>query len=355
MLTINLLIVSGTVANDSMVIDTQSDSGDIIDLDKNDTFYSFQKLPLSVRNKIWAFNLPGPRLVEVIFRENESEEGWYTNAPIISNLSVCRESRLEALKTHPLLFACFASPAMIPFNFATDTLFLGRKMLGTEASFKKHRVGNDLAKVQFLMVDASLEWGKRTRYDRGIGNLGRLSQLVFSGVKEHTVLYTGTVDPLPGWAMEDWFPCIVWPRWRNADAAQVVARFKRNWPLTLGRHQLPAADANKWRYGGIPESEKYDPAIGFWYVSLQTILLGIFFSMVQLSQLLLRQRESLRFKGRLLTPEYPQACPESLLVGRDEGGHSWFRIFDRMQLGPDIDGSGRRRYFQLKMAAKLEE
>jgi hypothetical protein len=247
-----------------MVLDSDSEGGVEIDNPENQAFHEFVKLPQLIRNKIWVLNLPGPRLVEVIFKANEEE--WYTNAPVIVNLSVCRESRVEALKTHPLSFACYGARAMIPFNFETDTLFLGTKMRDTQAFFKKHRVGQDLAKVQFLMVDERLDWDKRSKYDRGKGNLFGISQLVFSSVKEHTVLYSD--DPLPHWAERYWFPHIDARRYRKTDVAKTVARFKELWPLAPGRIQLPADEAERHRYGGISLLDKREPAIRVWRIPM---------------------------------------------------------------------------------------
>jgi hypothetical protein len=187
---------------------------------------------------------PGARIVEVIWKVGKQEDGWYTNAPIIVNLSVCKESRNEALKTHKPRFPCNGSLARIPFNFATDTLLLGRKMEGTEKTFKKERYGNtDLEKVQFLMVDASVNWGRRTSDDRGKGNLGHLSHLIFKSVKEHAVLYTGHTDPFPHhWAEMSWFPKLPKSRSQGGNPYQQILRIKQEWPNvssksfeTLGR------------------------------------------------------------------------------------------------------------------------
>ena len=160
-------------------------------------FHLFKKLPPNLRHKIWKHNLPGPRLVELVY--DEDKEAYVTNAPIIANLSVCCDSRIQALKEYPLCFAVFGDNAMVPFNFKKDTLLLGRKLKGTEQYLKKHIVGEDLGKVENLMVDAHLKWGKRTKLDpyRGYGNLGTMSRLIFKSVKEHTVMYSSGVDPLP--------------------------------------------------------------------------------------------------------------------------------------------------------------
>lgn len=234
MLTSSSSTVAGTGpvnADDPMVIDTESENGDINPHNPEGTFYPFLKLHEDIRNRVWALNLPGPRLVEVIWKEGDKEDGWYTNAPIIANLSVCRDSRTEALKTHKLSFPCDASPARISFNFDTDTLLLGRKMVDTHRTFKKERHGTDLEKVQYLMVDAHLSWGRREKNDRGYGNFGHISYLIFKSVKEHTVLYTGNVDPLPFWAERWWFLRIVYTRWQHHDPVQSIIKFKQNWPV----------------------------------------------------------------------------------------------------------------------------
>ena len=87
-------------------------------------FHLFSKLPIKIRRRIWALNLPGPRLVEII----EWKGSFYGCAYEITNLAVCRESRVEALKTHPLSFSVGYEQPLIAFNFETDTMLLGRRL-----------------------------------------------------------------------------------------------------------------------------------------------------------------------------------------------------------------------------------
>lgn len=114
------------------------------------------------------------------------------------------------------------------------------------------------------MVDAILTWENRLKSDRATHNLCGLSNPVFTRVKEHYVLYSDGVDPLPFWADWSWFPLIHASRIRVYDQEVVVARLKEHWSRTpRGSIQLSPQEAEENRYGGISPRDKYDPAIRY--------------------------------------------------------------------------------------------
>ncbi|KAI1457614.1 hypothetical protein F4805DRAFT_457530 [Annulohypoxylon moriforme] len=99
-------------------------------------FHSFAKLPIELRFKIWAYNLPGPRIVEIKCSTEpagkyQSRQGdcrtvvCTSTSPIPTNLHVCRESRREALKRYRLLFGPSPQLSRIFFDPWEDTLYFG--------------------------------------------------------------------------------------------------------------------------------------------------------------------------------------------------------------------------------------
>jgi hypothetical protein len=59
-------------------------------------------LPIELRLKIWKLNLPGPRMVDVAFKKGPDPK-FLVNHPPPTNLSICKESRQEALKKYTLM------------------------------------------------------------------------------------------------------------------------------------------------------------------------------------------------------------------------------------------------------------
>jgi hypothetical protein len=80
------------------------------------SFTRFSELPPELRIRIWGFHLSEPRIVDVYYSERTQKSGeeqydiegyahWATPLPPPSALSVCTESRTEALKVYGLYFA----------------------------------------------------------------------------------------------------------------------------------------------------------------------------------------------------------------------------------------------------------
>jgi hypothetical protein len=135
-----------------------------------------------IRRRIWALNLPAHRLVEVV-----EEDGYFYGHSVVTvaNLYVCRESRSEALKTHPLSFSVNFAPPMIPINFDKDTLLLARNLNRQHVVFQRNCNQAELARVKSLMADTWLQCQIRTHDDRGWRLCG-LSWSIFSGLREYS-------------------------------------------------------------------------------------------------------------------------------------------------------------------------
>lgn len=94
-------------------------------------FPLFSKLPTELRVMIWREVLPGPRLVEANF-QFEDNVYRFGSAPMYcmsrtsppALLSVCYESREEALKKYSLCFAMEAEQPRIYFDMNVDNLFI---------------------------------------------------------------------------------------------------------------------------------------------------------------------------------------------------------------------------------------
>lgn len=133
----------------------------------------FAKLPIELRLKIWTYNLPGPRIIEIKCSTEsppwtpQLQEGHQRpttctfTSPIPINLHVCRESRLEALKRYRLLFRSPSQPGQITFDPTKDTLYFGAR-LGIKASkarFNKFLSlvrPEDLAHVRHIAINEAL-------------------------------------------------------------------------------------------------------------------------------------------------------------------------------------------------------
>ncbi|TAQ90604.1 hypothetical protein B7494_g1051 [Chlorociboria aeruginascens] len=148
-------------------------------------FIRFRNLPEEVRLKIWSFSMPGPRIVEVTVTEKRGR--FIDNNPPIPNFRVCQESRREALKTHTFSFSVDWDTRYIPFNFKTDTLYLGPGLNWDYEKFRHQCAEHELEKVQKLMVDKDIEWSATRPC------LAFMSILVFKGLKEYTCVNSAMV------------------------------------------------------------------------------------------------------------------------------------------------------------------
>ena len=125
-----------------------------------------------------------------------------------------------------------------------------------------------LARVRFLMVDAKLHWKVRTKRDRG-SRLCGLSWIVFSGLKDYISVYTEGTDPLPSWASILWFPKIGPYRWRTNDInpEKFVTHLQHHWPFILEHiWSMKGSDRELFRFGGLREYQKFDPAVKRWRI-----------------------------------------------------------------------------------------
>lgn len=84
-------------------------------------FEPFRKLPPEIRCMVWRFSMT-PRTVEL--RHDYNMAKCWTVSKIPVSLTICRESRYEALKVYTLSFRTKANPPKIYFDFKQDTLFL---------------------------------------------------------------------------------------------------------------------------------------------------------------------------------------------------------------------------------------
>jgi hypothetical protein len=89
------------------------------------TFHPFAELPLELRFKIWKLAMPGPRTVEMrLARAYTSYQYDFVTSEFPTVLHVCRESRLEDLKSFTLAFHSPRYSFPVYFNFQQDTLFI---------------------------------------------------------------------------------------------------------------------------------------------------------------------------------------------------------------------------------------
>ncbi|KAK6066977.1 hypothetical protein SCUP234_11814 [Seiridium cupressi] len=89
-----------------------------------DSFHLFSSLPAEIRLDIWQYSCCHPRVVEVYY-DAESDQ-CATTTPQPATVSVCSESRREALRLYKPLFGTISHDASIYFYPELDTLYIPR-------------------------------------------------------------------------------------------------------------------------------------------------------------------------------------------------------------------------------------
>ncbi|KAI7786590.1 hypothetical protein LA080_003319 [Diaporthe eres] len=142
------------------------------------TFHLFSKLPAELRWKIWAFNLPGPRLVSVHCGSKSLTSGLDSGRPLPSpsssfgctsqakippNLHVCHESRREALRKYRASFGIARQPGQTFFDSEQDYLYFGPRdgFMASEANLRTVLSlcdPTELAQVRRVAINEALFW-----------------------------------------------------------------------------------------------------------------------------------------------------------------------------------------------------
>lgn len=138
----------------------------------------FSKLPAELRWKIWAFNLPGPRLVSVHCGSESLSSGLDSGRPLPSpssafgctsqakippNLHVCHESRREALRQYRASFGIARQPGQTFFDSEQDYLYFGPRdgFMASEANLRTVLSlcdPTELAQVRRVAINEALFW-----------------------------------------------------------------------------------------------------------------------------------------------------------------------------------------------------
>ncbi|RYP09244.1 hypothetical protein DL765_008509 [Monosporascus sp. GIB2] len=147
-------------------------------------FLRFSRLPAELRLKIWAENVPGPRIVTIrcsstssptpsLACQSHGEDAapcFASSATIPANLHTCRESRWEAMKRYKLLFGTCGEPGRIFFDPMDDILYFGARD-GEAASesqlcnFMTLVPFEDMACLRYIAINELLIPGGRTLVD----------------------------------------------------------------------------------------------------------------------------------------------------------------------------------------------
>lgn len=144
----------------------------------NVSFHSqhpFTRLPAELRWKIWALNLPGPRVVSIRCgseplspargpdRHSSLLSGCTSPAPIPVNLHVCHESRSEALRRYRPSFGIARQPGQILFDPDEDVLYFGPRdgFMASEAQLRTVLMlccPEELLRVRKVAINDALFW-----------------------------------------------------------------------------------------------------------------------------------------------------------------------------------------------------
>ncbi|KUI64074.1 hypothetical protein VM1G_10856 [Cytospora mali] len=179
--------------------------------DQGKTFHLFSRLPAELRWKIWAFNLPGPRIVSIKCGPESlsslpgldsggrlspsSSSGCTSPAAIPTNLHVCHESRREALRQYRSSFGIARQPGQVFFAPDQDVLYFGPRdgFMASEANLRTILSMCDpveLAQVKRVAINDALFWSR----------LPGLQELIFIP-RDENPLYSGDsclVEPAMG-------------------------------------------------------------------------------------------------------------------------------------------------------------
>ncbi|KUI62278.1 hypothetical protein VP1G_09406 [Cytospora mali] len=147
--------------------------------DQEKTFHLFSRLPAELRWKIWAFNLPGPRIVSIKCGPESlsslpgldsggrfspsSSSGCTSPAAIPTNLHVCHESRREALRQYRSSFGIARQPGQVFFAPDQDVLYFGPRdgFMASEANLRTILSMCDpaeLAQIKRVAINDALFW-----------------------------------------------------------------------------------------------------------------------------------------------------------------------------------------------------
>ncbi|KAI3401224.1 hypothetical protein diail_11930 [Diaporthe ilicicola] len=143
-------------------------------------FPLFSKLPAELRWKIWAFNLPGPRLVSVHCGSKSlssssglnsrhhgvplsSSFGCTSQAQIPPNLHVCHESRRECLRQYQASFGIARQPGQTFFDLEQDYMYFGPRdgFMASEANLRTVLSlcdPTELAQVRRVAINEAIFW-----------------------------------------------------------------------------------------------------------------------------------------------------------------------------------------------------
>lgn len=137
--------------------------------------HQFSRLPAELRWKIWALNLPGPRVVSIRCgseplspargpgRHSSLLSGCTSPAPIPVNLHVCHESRSEALRRYRPSFGIARQPGQIFFDPDEDVLYFGSRdgFMASEAQLRTVLMlccPDELLRVRKVAINDALFW-----------------------------------------------------------------------------------------------------------------------------------------------------------------------------------------------------
>jgi len=166
-----------TISNSKDVL-SQSDSN--IQNPAPALFTFFPKLDPLLRQRIWAYALPGPRVVNIRrYWLPPKIHGYLTTAAPPTTLHVNRESRSVALQHYTLSFCAKFSPPQTYFNFATDTLFLDASVLedSLDSFVELFGYSADIARVERVAYPANYDVYKHG-VDCGKGGFMRTDRLM---------------------------------------------------------------------------------------------------------------------------------------------------------------------------------
>lgn len=134
----------------------------------------FATMPLEIRANIWKAFIPGGRVVDVIFSEDQ-DRYFSFGATVPTVLHVCQESRRVGLKAYTLCFGTESHPASIPFDLTADCLLFDNWLTASETKYENPR---------------SQQWSCTGELIRLIGSMGQFELSNIHRIAFSSDLYT---------------------------------------------------------------------------------------------------------------------------------------------------------------------
>ncbi|KAE9376171.1 hypothetical protein N431DRAFT_454737 [Stipitochalara longipes BDJ] len=162
-------------------------------------FILFPKFSKEIRDMIWKFAIPGPRVVNIFLRQCKTpEQRLHPEKPIRPKaesvtpamLHTCRESRQIALQSYQPAFEEFLRERPVYFDWSRDYLYFDEGETFLESCFAERVFHHEME-----LSEACLNWQKKLRHMAIGADIGECEEDRMNGLGGlETLLLVSTID-----------------------------------------------------------------------------------------------------------------------------------------------------------------